>query len=120
MSYHQTGIVTDANEYQKLAQRTARKDLEPKRRLAAAALGLTGEGGEAADLIKKHIAHDHDLDIDHMKKELGDVLYYVAELCTLLDVSMSEVMTGNIKKLEKRYPNGFSVERSKNRDKNDI
>lgn len=97
--------------YQQLANRTA----PCENQLATFALGVVGEAGEVADLVKKHIGHGHPLDVEKLKLELGDVLWYVAGLATLLDVTLSEVATANIAKLEKRYPNGFSTEASMNR-----
>lgn len=77
-------------------------------RLASYGLGLTGEAGECADLIKKHIGHGHPLNVDKLKLELGDVLWYVAALAHLIDVPLSEIAQSNLTKLRKRYPNGFS------------
>lgn len=79
------------------------------------ALGLTGESGEVADLIKKYLFHGHDLDKDELVKELGDVCWYVALLCHAIGVSLEEIMSRNIEKLKKRYPEGFSSEASINR-----
>ena len=79
------------------------------------ALGLAGEAGEVADTIKKAVFHQHGIDRSVIIKELGDVLWYVAALCTKLDVSMSEVMERNIEKLHKRYPAGYSSAASKER-----
>jgi NTP pyrophosphatase (non-canonical NTP hydrolase) len=79
------------------------------------ALGLCGEAGEAAEHIKKHFGHGHDLDVDDLAKELGDVLWYVAALATALDVNLSQVAQANVAKLRARYPDGFSEERSRNR-----
>lgn len=79
------------------------------------ALGLTGEAGEVADLIKKAIFHGHELDKDALKKEMGDVMWYMALLCHALGIQLSTVMAENIKKLERRYKNGFSEEASRNR-----
>ena len=79
------------------------------------ALGLTGEAGEVADMIKKHIFHGHDLDTDALVKEIGDVCWYVALLCTAIGVDMASVMEKNIEKLKTRYPEGFSSEASINR-----
>lgn len=72
------------------------------------AIGLAGEAGEVADDVKKAVFHRAGVDRDVLKKELGDVLWYVAALCTKLDVSMSEVMERNIAKLKLRYPDGYS------------
>lgn len=79
------------------------------------ALGLAGEAGEVADTIKKAVFHQHGLDRDVLIKELGDVLWYVAALCSKLDVPLSEVMERNIAKLKQRYPAGYSAEASKAR-----
>lgn len=79
------------------------------------ALGLTGEAGEVADSIKKTIFHGHKMDYDGLVKELGDVCWYLALLCHAIDVPLEEVMTLNIEKLKKRYPEGFSESASINR-----
>ena len=78
-------------------------------------LGLTGEAGEFADMMKKHHGHNHDLDKEKAAKELGDVMWYVAVLANSLGYKLSEIADMNIQKLIKRYPNGFSVDESKNR-----
>lgn len=72
------------------------------------ALGLAGEAGEVADTVKKAVFHQHGIDRDELIKELGDVLWYVAALCTQLDIPMSDVMERNIDKLRKRYPDGYN------------
>lgn len=105
----------DFNEYQVSAQRTSRNDLHYATKLALAGLGLTGEAGEVADIIKKTIGHGHELNINDLVKELGDVLWYVAEICELINIPMSSVAAKNITKLKKRYPEGFDEERSINR-----
>jgi len=81
---------------------------DPDIMLAWNALGLAGEAGEVADLIKKAIFHRHDIDKAEVAKELGDVLWYVAALCTNLGLDLSDVMQANIEKLKLRYPNGYS------------
>lgn len=99
----------NANDYQKAALRTA----NPKcKSLINCALGLTGEAGEFADMIKKHEFHGHELDRDAAIKELGDVLWYAAVAADVLGVSLGEVMRRNVEKLMQRYPNGFSTEDS--------
>lgn len=77
------------------------------------ALGLAGEAGEVADTIKKAVFHQHGVDREVLIKELGDVLWYVAALCTKLHITMSEVMDRNILKLRARYPDGYSSNDSK-------
>ena len=73
------------------------------------ALGLAGEAGEVVDYIKKGIMHQQGLDRGKIVKELGDVLWYIAALCTHLGITMSEVMDGNIAKLKARYPDGWDA-----------
>lgn len=80
------------------------------------AVGLAGEAGEVSDLIKKGIFHQHGLDIEKLAEEIGDVLWYIAALCTKLDLDLGEVMENNIKKLLARYPDGYSSEDSINRE----
>lgn len=81
--------------------------------LAIFTLGVAGEAGEVAELVKKHLGHNHPLDHDAMVKELGDVLWYLTALCTSLDISLSHVAAMNLAKVRERYPNGFDPERSK-------
>ena len=73
-------------EYQELAARTLGRDRTHEQQLANAALGLTGEAGETAEVIKKHLFHDTPLDRDAMVKELGDCLWYIAAFATVLDI----------------------------------
>ncbi len=104
------------NEYQKLAMTTLNKDLNKKDILINGVMGLCGESGEAIDIVKKHLAQGHELDREHLIKELGDIAWYLAETATALDVTLEEVLSGNIEKLKKRYPQGFDKERSVQRD----
>lgn len=96
------------NQYQRDAARTA--DLTKKKPLRAmiAGLGLAGETGEVVEHIKKWVGHGHELDVEKVTKELGDVLWYVAELASILDVHLEDVARANIRKLEDRYPKGFN------------
>lgn len=116
------GTTTDFtfDEYKKLAMRTAAIPEEDKEsRLTHAALGLASEAGEVAGLLQKEF-QGHERDKNHIKKELGDCLWMIAEACDALDISMTEVAITNIIKLKTRFPEGFSKERSLNRDKDDI
>lgn len=108
------------NEYQGLAMRTSNKDLSKEEHLLNGVLGLVGESGEIADLMKKHLYQGHPLDIEHVAKELGDCLWYVAETATAIGVDMETIMKMNIEKLKKRYPDGFDTERSQHREAGDI
>ena len=85
-----------------------------------ASLGLSGEVGELNDMIKKWIFHGHDLDIYHVQKEIGDIMWYVAMMCESFGLSLDGVMKANIDKLEARYPEGFNTELSKNRKVGDF
>lgn len=83
--------------------------------LSEGALGLCGESGEVTEIIKKHFYHGHKLDRDNLLLELGDVAWYLAVIAELCGIELSEVFEANIEKLQKRYPDGFSSERSINR-----
>ena len=98
----------DFNEYQNLASRTANINASPHDRILYSCLGLTGEAGEFVDAYKKIVAHGHTMDEDKLKKELGDVLWYLADLCSNFGWSLDEVAKGNILKLAKRYPQAFN------------
>lgn len=100
------------NEYQKLAMTTLNPKLDKKDVLINGVMGLCGESGEAIDLVKKHLAQGHELDRERLIKELGDVAWYLAETATALDVTLEEVLSKNIEKLKKRYPEGFKVQKS--------
>ncbi len=104
------------NEYQKLAMTTLNKDLDEKDMLINSVMGLCGESGEAVDLVKKHLFHGHELDREALIKELGDVAWYLAEASAALGISLDEILERNIEKLRKRYPEGFSSEKSINRE----
>lgn len=106
----------DMDTYQRLAMRTRAEYRDQHDQLVNAALGLSGESGEFADLIKKMLHHGHGLDADKAEKELGDILWYVAEACDAMEINMSAIANRNIDKLRARYPEGFETERSINRD----
>lgn len=107
------------DEYQALAARTAGAGSgDDERRLMIAALGLAGEAGEFADLIKKRVAHGHEVSNEKLADELGDVLWYIAEAATTCGISLGDLARQNVEKLRRRYPEGFSQERSRNRPAN--
>ena len=105
------------DEYQSKALKTA-NDLLPREKIINGALGLTGEAGEVADIVKKFIYHEHDLNKDEIEKELGDCLWYLALLADSIGTNLDKIAQKNIEKLKERYPNGFSSEASKNRKEN--
>ena len=110
----------EINEYQKLAMQTLNPELEKREVLINSVMGLCGESGEAIDIVKKWLAQGHELDKEHLKKELGDIAWYLAEAATALDTSLDEILQANIDKLQKRYPKGFDKEKSLIRLKGDI
>ena len=108
------------NEYQKLAMTTLNPALSKRDVLLNSVMGLCGEAGEVIDHVKKWHAQGHELDREMMKKELGDVCWYIAECATALDLTLEEIMEGNIRKLKKRYPDGFETEKSVKRLEGDL
>ena len=104
------------NEYQKLAMTTLNPDLAKKDVLINGVMGLCGESGECIDIVKRHLAQGHELNREELIKELGDVAWYLAETAFALNVELEEVFIRNIEKLKKRYPEGFSTEKSINRE----
>lgn len=103
--------ITTLAEYQSLAARThgANGKERDEKVIAIDALGLAGEAGEVADLIKKYIGHGHPVDREKVAKELGDVLWYCAALATDYGLTLEDIATANVRKLEARYPQGFST-----------
>ena len=92
-------------------------------RLTTAAVGISAEGGEFMEIVKKMVFQGkpwNDDNREHLIIELGDVLWYVAQACMALDVSFDEVVATNVEKLKKRYPGGeFDVYHSENRAADD-
>ena len=103
------------NDYQKEAMKTLNPELNKKDILINSVMGLCGESGEAIDIVKKWLMQGHDLDKDHLIKELGDIAWYLAEAATALDIPLDVILQGNLDKLHKRYPDGFSTNASINR-----
>ena len=100
------------NEYQQLAMRTLNPELSQKDVLINGVMGLCGESGEAIDIVKKWLAQGHELDKEHLAKELGDIAWYLAETAYALDIPLESILQGNIDKLRKRFPEGFDTVRS--------
>lgn len=100
------------SEYQRAAARTGGSDLKPENRdkgLNCAAMGLAGEAGEVCDLIKKVQHHRAPLDEAKLRKELGDVLWYLAHACNVMGWDLGAIAALNVEKLKARYPNGFTT-----------
>ena len=108
------------NEYQILAMRTKSVPDENKEdMLKHAVFGLASEAGEVAGLLQK-VYQGRDIDKDHMKKELGDCLWMIAEACTAFDFKLDDVMETNIQKLRERFPDGFDAYLDAHRKAGDI
>ena len=97
----------DFNKFQKECKRTANPDLTYSEAALNWALGIAGEAGEYCELIKKSEFHGKMLNKDAAKKELGDVLYYVAMAATNLCLDLESIAQANVDKLRARYPDGF-------------
>lgn len=110
----------EANEYQKAIMKYAPNITDKNEFLLFTLVGLSGEAGEALDLEKKVKWHSHQLDEFHMKRELGDVAWYLAAAAEALGVKLTDIFDMNIEKLEARYPNGFDPERSIHRKIGDV
>ena len=116
------------DKYQRLAERTecdqehANSNIRVERclstRLLHSVVGLTGEVGELASAVERWLWYDQELDTTNVKEELGDCLWYIAEACNALDLSMNDVMKANIAKLRKRYPDRYSDQSAKEENRN--
>ena len=121
----------NGNEYQQKAMRTNNHEAGEKilasmqagnntGEILNASLGLSGEVGELNDLLKKWIFHEKNIDREHIKKEIGDIMWYIALMADALGFELDAIMITNIEKLEARYPEGFDTERANNRKEGDI
>ena len=125
-SHFVDAVTSDSSkDFVSLADRLGELDREGANieRLTPAGVGLGAESGEFLEIVKKMVFQGKPWNNDnreHLIIELGDVMWYVAQACMALDVSFDDVVRGNVKKLEKRYPGGkFSVEKSEVRAKGD-
>ena len=109
------------NEYQIEAMRTASGvNYENHGMLINAVLGLCGESGEVADIVKKAMFQGHELDVKHVAKELGDVAWYLAVGARAIGYDLETIMQMNVEKLRARYPDGFDADKSQHRKAGDI
>ena len=106
-------------EYQQLAARTMNTSLRPSEQGKHALHGMVGEIGELHSIYQK-VYQGHEFDVDHAKKELGDLMWFVAEYCTAHEWELDEICTINIEKLKARFPEGFEVDKSLHRAEGDI
>jgi NTP pyrophosphatase (non-canonical NTP hydrolase) len=96
----------------------------PTERLLTAAVGMSAEAGEFTEVVKKIIFQGkpvNEENLFHLKRELGDVMWYVAQACMGLDTTIDEIIEMNVDKLKSRYPGGeFNVHESENRKSGDV
>lgn len=121
----ETKSIDSIRDYQQLALRTLASDVAADHfKVCMNALsGMMSEAGEVAEILKKHFFHGHPMDdatIMHLKKEMGDQMWYWAVMCFAFNFDPAEILAINITKLIARYPDGFSTERSLNRAPGDI
>ena len=121
------GVTSDSSkDFVYLADRLVELDRKGANieRLTTAAVGMSAESGEFLEIVKKMVFQGKPFNDDNRKHliiELGDVMWYVAQACMALDISFDEVIKGNVKKLEKRYPGGkFDIGDSENRAADDL
>lgn len=107
------------DEYQREAARTIGEDMMPFEVTSHALHGMVAEIGEIHGLFQK-VYQGHELDMEHLQKELGDLLWFVAEYCTAENWRLSDIAQMNIDKLKARYPDGFDAQRSLNRAVGDV
>ena len=114
-------------DYAALLSRTNKLEIEDDcnvPQLLTAALGLTAEAGEFTEVVKKIILQGkpyNEENVFHMKRELGDICWYIAQACMALDTTFDEIIEMNVDKLQARYPGGeFNVQKSENREDGDI
>lgn len=107
----------DADVYVELTDRTCKHIGDDgatidtnKYDLLHATLGIAGESGELVDAIKKHVIYNKPLDIENVREEVGDIMWYIALLCRTLDFKLGDIFQENIDKLAKRYPEKYSDE----------
>lgn len=97
------------NEYQEACKRTENPSLSLKEKITNWIFGLSGEVGEVTELVKKDFFHNKPYNLEDIKLEISDVLYYLSALCTAFGFKLEDVAIANVEKLQKRYPNGFPV-----------
>ena len=103
-------------DYQKLCKRTAKRFPNKEKEILTWGLGVAGEVGDIAGCIKKTFAHNND-QRDGIRENLGDMMWYASMICNYFGWDFDEILKENIKKLEKRYPQGFAVKRAKRKGK---
>lgn len=111
---HKEALLT-LNEYQEAAARTINPSLSLEKAHMHALHEIAAEVGEIHSIYQKEL-QGHPYDVRHLMREIGDLLWGIAELCTTKGITLGEVATMNIEKLKQRYPDGFTAERSLHRE----
>ena len=115
-----------SKQYSEFLKRLHTLEVEefPTERLLTAAVGMSAEAGEFTEIVKKIVFQGKPVNQEnlfHLKRELGDIMWYVSQACLGLDISLEEVIQMNFEKLSARYPEGaFTIERSENRKEGDL
>lgn len=108
----------EIKEYQEATQRTLAQLETPLMNDLHMIIGITTESSEISDAYKKHFAYGKELDLVNIKEEVGDIMWYISNLCNLHDWDLRDIMSTNIAKLQARYPEKFNQEQALNRDLN--
>lgn len=103
-------------QYQQLSKRTNAELETPLMDNLHMSLGMVTEAAEVADALKKHIAYGRELDLVNVKEEIGDLMFYVANICNINGWDLRDILQTNINKLAVRYPSKFTQENAVNRD----
>jgi len=107
---YETGFEHGSNnhDYEEFVMSIFKTFPSPIETLLHAGVGISGEAGEILDALKKTWVYTKPLDVDNLKEELGDILFYVTALATNIGTTLPELMQGNIEKLRRRYPEGYT------------
>ncbi len=115
VSYQEEALATESPVDSETCERAVNRNLL---RMLHCAMGLSTESGELLDILKRHVFYGKEMDgesLKHFAEELGDVLWYVAVGCDLLETDIDTVMQANLRKLKARYPEKFTKERALDR-----
>ena len=113
------------NEYEKFVESVAKPMQEQEvpshiLDMLHCVVGITGEAGELADAVKKHVFYSQQLDSANVQEELGDLMFYIQHFCNTIGLPLEYIISLNVEKLKRRYPNGYTDANAKLRlDKND-
>jgi len=106
----------EIQQYQNSAKRTLAELESPLHDNLHMVLGMQTESAEIADVFKKNLAYNREVDWVNVREELGDLMWYIANICNINEWDLREIMATNIRKLEARYPEKFTNENALNRD----